>query len=96
MNLAIDYDDTWTKDPKAWNQVAWTLRTFSHTCYLVTRRNGWSDDMERGNLPSWMPQIYTSGEPKDAYCKKIGIRIDVWIDDMPECIRETKILGGDL
>lgn len=96
MNVSFDYDDTWTKDPESWLSVATLLKMRGHQCYLVTGRVGWSDDMERMGLPSWMPQIYCGREPKDRYCRKKGIVIDVWIDDIPECIRETKILGGDL
>lgn len=87
MNLAIDYDETYTRDPATWDKVLKVFREAGHKIYLVTWRN-----------ENMMPPVYealdgkvheffaTDLEAKKDYMEKQRIFIDVWIDDMPWAI----------
>ena len=38
MNVAIDYDNTYTLDPVAWNKIINILLASNHKVYCVTKR----------------------------------------------------------
>lgn len=92
MNIAIDFDGTWTVDPKLWAQFAVSANERGHSVFIVTGRKGWSDDMERANIPSWIRIIYTAGQLKEAFVLRSGLQIDVWIDDMPGMIQDCRVI----
>ena len=91
MNIGLDFDDTYTRDPEAWNTFIRYFTSRGHTVYCTTYR-----------YPEQSAEVYASiGEiighdrcyftgyrAKQAFMLKQNIRIDVWIDDMPELINQ--------
>lgn len=92
MNVAFDFDKTWTRDPDVWRTVAKLLHGRGHKCYLVTRRKEHTPDIDRFYIPTWMPQIFCAGALKRDFCEALGIHIDIWIDDEPGTIERCRIL----
>lgn len=86
MNIGLDFDDTYTRDPVAWNEFIRYFTSRGHKIYCTTFR-----------FPEQSQQVYdtigtvignenchfTSYTPKRKYMQSKGIFIDVWIDDMP-------------
>ena len=96
MIVAIDYDDTYTRDPIAWNYVCELFMERGHTVYCVTARNKrHMDEVEFtiGRLIGASNCIPTDGNPKRSFVYDIDIIPDVWIDDAPESIVDIKLLG---
>ena len=83
MNIAIDYDGTWDRDPAMWQDFAARARR-SHKVYIVTLR---TPSQGIGGEARWVDGVvFCSLKPKREVCRSSGIKIDVWIDDMPETI----------
>lgn len=91
MIIAIDYDDTYTKDPDLWLAFIEKAQARGHKVILVTMR----DNAEAG--PSWGPiderllfvvdhVYYTDLVAKKRHLANLGITVDIWIDDMPEWV----------
>jgi isopenicillin N synthase-like dioxygenase len=90
MNIGIDFDDTYTRDPATWDKVLDIFRKAGHKIYLVTWRN-----------EGMMPEVYekldgkvhgffaTDLQAKKEYTEKNGVLIDVWIDDYPWAINNS-------
>ena len=87
MIISIDYDHTYTRDPKLWDEFAKNAIKNGHTVYCVSARAE-ADMVEPKNT---IGQIIgpancfgTNLQPKREFMiKKHNIRIDVWIDDQP-------------
>lgn len=59
---------------------------------MVTRREGFSPDMERAGVPERMPIYYAkAGEFKKDICPHE--RVDIWIDDEPGTIEPQRLLS---
>lgn len=89
MKIALDYDLTYSLDPKFWNQVIAAARRNGHDIRVVTVRD---DNLDRTapllELEQRLPVIYTCGVAKKWYCSHFGdgFTPDVWIDDKPESV----------
>jgi hypothetical protein len=89
MNIAIDFDDTYTRDPGFWNLVIAHAITRKHIVYCVTARaNSYDPEVldSIGKLIGAGNCYFTAMQGKRAYMYANGINIDVWIDDMPDMI----------
>lgn len=91
MKIALDFDDTYTKDPDLWIKFADHCRSRGHTLCIVTARPDDNDnfDIEMSMLVKMMDirVIYCSYYPKRHYCATVlDMHFDVWIDDSPEAI----------
>lgn len=99
MVIALDYDDTYTKDPRFWDMVISAAKHREHTIYCVTMRSAAEvGDVDR-DLGDKVDGIFcTNREAKEKYMFKQGYYIDVWIDDMPFFVvnsgRPQKTVGG--
>jgi hypothetical protein len=85
VKIALDYDDTYTKDPIFWNEFLLSAKDHSHDVMIVTYR---STDMPIDHNPG-IPVFYTGWKAKREFMEKHGIKIDVWIDDTPELILQS-------
>jgi hypothetical protein len=83
MNIALDYDDTYTLDKDTWNKVIDTFIKYGHKVYCVTKRyENISEDIKQDmNIPI----IYATKSKLEAV-RKANIQIDIWIDDKPQSI----------
>ena len=89
MNIAIDYDNTYSADPTLWNAFIGNAFLRGHKVYCVTGRNPESNTevlYSIGTLIGPQNCFFTSSQGKIAYMAKKGIDIHVWIDDNPDAI----------
>lgn len=89
MNLSLDFDDTYTRDPAFWNTFIENARARGHNVYLVTARTpeqGADVLNSVGKIIGKENCFFTSLQGKRKFMWANKIRIDVWIDDMPDMI----------
>lgn len=97
MNISIDFDDTYTRDPSLWNEFIRQARKRGHNVYCVTARClDYADEVAEvlesiGQMVGPMNCIFTGGKAKRAFCQELSINIHVWIDDMPEAIPASNL-----
>jgi hypothetical protein len=87
MIIALDYDDTYTKDPNFWLYFIFSSKLHNHETVIVTARL--DKDMEEiyKEFASREIKIYnTNLSSKQDYLASLGIKVDVWVDDNPEAI----------
>lgn len=89
MNIALDFDDTYTRDPKLWDDFIEHAKTNGHDIRIVTFRMRRMKDPALDYLSTKIPVIYTEYEQKRDCTNKMGWIVDVWIDDSPEFIVST-------
>jgi hypothetical protein len=77
MNLSIDYDKTYTLDPRFWDTIIAAAEVAGHRVFCMTMRH----PNESIEMPC--PIYYTGRQAKVTYAKGHGIAVDVWIDDSP-------------
>jgi acid phosphatase class B len=93
MIIALDYDQTFTLDPDFWREVIHKAKEKGHDIRVVTSR--WPEK-EPGvckiisQMFTDIPIHFTCKKPKRQFMKKLGLKVDVWIDDRPE-----SIISGD-
>ena len=86
MNISIDFDDTYTRDPECWNLFIKLCKYRGHNVYCITARTPkQSDDVlsSIGKIIGHENCLFTSMSAKKKYAYSKGISIDVWIDDLP-------------
>ena len=89
MNIAIDFDDTYTRDPQMWDAFIGLALKNGHNVYCVTARANTQDQQVLGSIGQMVGRqncYFTAMQGKRAYMWANKIRIDVWIDDMPDMI----------
>lgn len=89
MNIALDFDKTFTVDPRAWVDFIQLMNKWGHTVFIVTARDRFNDGINwatvgLGGPPA--PVIWCDGVPKQVIAAENGITFDVWIDDNPATI----------
>lgn len=87
MLIALDYDDTITKDPEMWIRVAQVFQDCGHEVVIATMRT--PEEALRMSpiiLLSGIPVVPTSRKAKKPYLESLGLFVDVWIDDRPDFI----------
>jgi hypothetical protein len=94
MNIALDFDDTYTRDPAMWDDFIDMARNRGHDVRIVTFRKRTMTDPALDWLGSTIPVIYTEYTQKRAYCNKMGWFVDIWIDDSPEFIVNPVVVVG--
>ncbi len=85
MNIALDYDGTYTVDPELWDVLVATMKLRGHEVFIVTMRYEDKEAIERA--PKGCLIYYTNRHAKRDYMQgHMRINIDIWIDDRPEFI----------
>jgi len=90
MKIALDFDDTYTRDPDFWNKFIDDAKDRGHDIRIVTFRKSTMTDPALDWLASNIPVIFTEYMQKRAFCNQLGFLVDVWIDDSPEFIVEPR------
>jgi hypothetical protein len=93
VNIALDFDDTYTRDPTLWNKFIEDAKDRGHDIRVVTFRKRVMEDPAINYLALSIPVIYTEGNSKRSFCNKIGWIVDIWIDDSPEFIVDIPLIG---
>lgn len=92
MKIALDWDDTFTRDPKFWAAFAYQAKLKGHEVRIVTfRPEAGVPEIEHTlrHLHIFIPVIATNYIQKRSACNALGWLPDVWIDDSPEFIVEN-------
>jgi hypothetical protein len=87
--IAIDFDDTLTADAELWLDFVRKANTRGHYVVCVTARRDTAENREW--IHSWMKDNrivnlythYTGLGSKVDYMERIGVKVDIWIDDDP-------------
>lgn len=86
MNIALDYDQTYSAAPNMFQMLIETFKCFGHKVYIVTARNPKLDEIKI-NFGRNVEVVYCDGVAKrHVMTNQRGIKIDVWIDDKPESV----------
>ena len=85
LNIALDFDDTYTADPELWDAFIQAAKSRGHTVHIVTMRNEKISGPPRRALPN-EPLHLTDLRGKCKFMKDKGIDIDIWIDDKPNYV----------
>jgi len=93
LTIGIDFDNTITSDHDLFCDLVACMRMRKHIVIIATGRDKFTDDMIRPlmQFPRSIPIVYCGKELKDIACKKAGYKVDIWIDDIPETIRQPLI-----
>ena len=91
MNIALDFDDTYTRDPQLWDHFIARAKDKQHDIRIVTFRKRSMTDPALDWLSQILPVIFTEYQQKRAFTNRIGWNVDVWIDDSPEFIVDLPI-----
>jgi acid phosphatase class B len=89
MNISLDFDDTYTCDPVAFDEMIELMQSKGHIVYLVTLRYPSEGKIVLQYLKDKIPVeniIFTGRKGKRATMYDLGVHIHVWIDDTPEFI----------
>ncbi|NSZ63457.1 hypothetical protein G6L16_008905 [Agrobacterium tumefaciens] len=98
MNIALDYDSTYTADPQLWNLFISVCENSGHDIRIVTARDDRHDRTDALiTLEKRLPVIYCRGVAKKWYLSHHGEGFvpDIWIDDKPESILENSTFAPD-
>lgn len=90
MLIALDYDDTYTADREFWLEFIQLAKKYGHEVVCVTLRfnNLENRQQVKGDIP--VSAYFCDHNYKRETLEKAGRRVDVWIDDSPECIGQPK------
>lgn len=84
MLIALDYDDTYTRDPEFWDDFIVSLKKRGHSIICVTMRYEQDgSDVQKALGDKVERIIFTGRKAKYDYVVKYGYMPSVWIDDMP-------------
>lgn len=84
MVVSLDYDDTYTRDPQAWNEFIDLMQRNGHNVYCVTMRAPAEGRAVKEALENRVDGIFfTSRRAKRDFMNSRGINVDVWVDDSP-------------
>lgn len=79
MNVALDFDGTYTRDPELWNAFISLAKERGHTVKICTMRYPHEVVPDLG-----IEVVYTSRKAKFG-----TMEADIWIDDMPQLLFEN-------
>jgi len=84
LNISLDFDDTYTRDPKAWDDFIDLMQRQGHSVYCVTMRHESEGRQVKEALASRVDGVFfTNRKAKKDFMYERGINVDVWIDDSP-------------
>lgn len=87
QNFGLDFDGTAESDVELWRIFIDAAIKRGHCVFITTARM--ADDLEEVEKAFPGVEIIPSnGLHKLPACEAVGVNIDVWIDDMPEIIKD--------
>ena len=94
MNIALDYDGTYTRDPKMWDGFISMCKWHGHKIFICTCRGPNPQENQDMVVPAGIECYFTNGQSKAPFMERQGITVHVWIDDMPDMITDGAMLVG--
>lgn len=98
MNIALDYDGTYSADPVLWDLFIVCAQSQEHEVRIVTARDERFDRTAAlAELEKRIPVIYCRGVAKQWYLTHFGDGFvpQIWIDDKPESILANSTFAPD-
>ena len=101
MTISIDYDRTFAADPKMWGEFAKGSAAAGNRVVMISRRpdtpeNQVDVDATLGEYKNAFSDILLVGDSmKDEAAEAAGIKVDVWIDDSPQYIKNEQRAAPD-
>ena len=97
MNISVDFDETYTRDPILWDEFITRAQERGHTVYCITARPPTKQNKDEvydsiGLLIGKENCLFTDSMAKAKYAYDKGIDINVWIDDLPSNVDNNKKL----
>lgn len=95
MIIAIDYDKTYTEDPKTFDLIITVLKHAGHTVICVTGRSD-HESMSaevKSSIGQLVPVVFAGKLWKREAAEQAGYKVDIWIDDMPGMIERQLLIG---
>lgn len=88
LTIAIDFDDTFTADPKLWTEVIQKIQERGHRIICVSARRDVLEHRQalQAVLPEKVPILLSYDVPKREFALKHGYDVDIWIEDTPEAV----------
>jgi leucyl aminopeptidase len=87
MLLALDYDETYTRDPEFWDMMIELAKNRGHSIICATMRyEREGADVEAALASKVEKIIYTGRKAKHGAVYAAGYMPSVWIDDSPHWI----------
>lgn len=89
MQVALDFDKTFTLAPKIWVKFIKMMEKAGHTVTIITARDQVNDGIDWATVGLEEPPchvIWCDGLPKKDVANAMGLVIDIWIDDDPKGI----------
>lgn len=84
MLIALDYDETYTKDPDFWLAFIKLCEAHGHQIVVATMRTFDEKAEMCSRLHEAVPWIVpTHRQAKKRFLASFGIHPDIWIDDTP-------------
>lgn len=95
MNFGIDFDDTLSSRPALWKVFYDAALAGGDRMYCISCRRNTIENFDIINTfldthGMQMIILLTSLRSKQAYVDEMGLKIDIWIDDMPRSITEGR------
>lgn len=97
MIIALDFDDTYNKDPDTWDIIIDILDKRGHGVLMATYRH---EELDYDPLFERLHDkdirvTFTDGKAKRPFLEALGIKVDVWIDDNPFSITQDSAWTHD-
>jgi hypothetical protein len=89
MNIALDYDGTFTRDPLMWEKFIEVAKLYGHNVFVCTMRYPGGVESIDSIKSLGVDVIYTARRAKGKFLADAGIPVDIWVDDMPVWIFEN-------
>jgi hypothetical protein len=97
MIIALDFDDTYNRDPDMWDGVIKCINNHDNSVLLATYGHPVLDyDPLFDRLSDLGVEcFFTDGKAKRPFLRDLGIYVDVWIDDNPFSITQDSAWTHD-
>jgi len=88
LNIALDWDDTFTADPEGFKAIIRCFQSLGHSVIIVTLRDNQDTDDRMSELRDkyGVEVIFCAGQSKERIIRELGLQINIWIDDNPRYI----------
>jgi hypothetical protein len=90
-NIAVDFDRTFTSDVELWRFIVNCIISRGHSVFCVTGRTYTPDSYKEiaaifgeYTFKRLRDIVFCDHSPKRATTLRLGYKIDIWIDDLPE------------
>ena len=100
MNISLDFDDTYTRDPILWDEFINRAQERGHTVYCITARPPTKENKAEvyealAKLIGKDNCLFADCKAKAKFAFENNVFIDVWIDDLPSNVDNSKKLFTD-